>query len=223
MARAPVMRRQSCRGRPPEAFETAASRHLALSVTLWSRPSRSPCRWRSLLVRWHRGWPTSAIAAVNVLRTIPSLALLVVILPVLGTGFLPSVVALTLYGLPAMLINTYTALREVDPDVVEAGARPGHDRSPGHAPHRGAARPAGDLRRHPHRRGADRVGRDARRVHRRRRTRRVDHRRHGARSTLPQLVARRRAVAPARRWRPSSAFAADCEWRVRRSSRGWAA
>ena len=55
-----------------------------------------------------------AIAAVNVLRTIPSLALLVVMLPLLGTGFLPSVVALTLYGLPAILINTYTALREVD-------------------------------------------------------------------------------------------------------------
>ena len=51
----------------------------------------------------------------------PSLALLVAILPLLGTGFLPSVIALTLYGLPAILINTHTALREVDPDVVEAG------------------------------------------------------------------------------------------------------
>ena len=41
-------------------------------------------------------------------------------LPFLGTGFLPAVVALTLYGLPAVLINTYTALREVDRDTVEA-------------------------------------------------------------------------------------------------------
>ena len=63
----------------------------------------------------------TTIGVVNVLRTIPSLALLVAFLPLLGTGFLPAAVALTLYGLPAILINTYTALREVDPDIVEAG------------------------------------------------------------------------------------------------------
>ena len=62
----------------------------------------------------------AAIAGVNVLRTIPSLALLVIMLPFLGTGFVPAVVALTLYGLPAILINTYTGLREVDRDIVEA-------------------------------------------------------------------------------------------------------
>ena len=50
----------------------------------------------------------------------PSLALLVIMLPFLGTGFVPAVVALTLYGLPAILINTYTGLREVDRDIVEA-------------------------------------------------------------------------------------------------------
>jgi osmoprotectant transport system permease protein len=71
-------------------------------------------------VRWQQ-FANTAIATVNVLRTIPSLALLVIFLPLLGTGFLPAVVALTLYGLPAILINTYTALREVDPDLIEAG------------------------------------------------------------------------------------------------------
>jgi osmoprotectant transport system permease protein len=60
------------------------------------------------------------IGIANTLRTIPSLALLVIMLPVLGTGFLPSVVALTLYGLPAVLVNTVAGLRQVDPDVVEA-------------------------------------------------------------------------------------------------------
>ena len=61
-----------------------------------------------------------AIAVVNTLRTVPSLALLVLMLPVLGTGFLPSVVALTLYGLPAVLLNTTIGIRDVDPDVVDA-------------------------------------------------------------------------------------------------------
>lgn len=60
------------------------------------------------------------VGVVNALRTVPSLALLVIMLPVLGTGFLPSVVALTLYGLPAVLVNTVVGMRDVDPDIVEA-------------------------------------------------------------------------------------------------------
>jgi osmoprotectant transport system permease protein len=104
----------------PGAFETAASRHLALSVTALIAAMALALPLALVLVRWHRT-AGSVIAAVNVLRTIPSLALLAAILPLLGTGFLPSVIALTLYGLPAILINTHTALREVDPDVVEAG------------------------------------------------------------------------------------------------------
>lgn len=60
------------------------------------------------------------VGLVNTLRTIPSLALLVLMLPVLGTGFLPSVVALILYGLPAVLLNTTIGLRDVDADVIEA-------------------------------------------------------------------------------------------------------
>ena len=61
-----------------------------------------------------------AIGAANVLRTIPSLALLVLMLPLVGTGYLPAMIALTLYGVPAILLNTYAGLRSVDPDVVDA-------------------------------------------------------------------------------------------------------
>lgn len=104
----------------PKAFEAAASRHLALSATALAAALAIALPLAFALVRWNR-LADAAIAAVNVLRTIPSLALLVVTLPLLGTGFLPAVIALTLYGLPAILINTYTALREVDPDIVEAG------------------------------------------------------------------------------------------------------
>ena len=61
-----------------------------------------------------------AIGAANVLRTIPSLALLVLMLPLVGTGYLPAMIALTLYGVPAILLNTYAGLRSVDSDVVDA-------------------------------------------------------------------------------------------------------
>jgi osmoprotectant transport system permease protein len=104
----------------PRDFEQAAGRHLSLSLTALAAAIVIALPLALLLVR-RPALAGGAIGAVNVLRTIPSLALLVVGLPLLGTGFLPAAIALTLYGLPAILINTYTALREVDPDIVEAG------------------------------------------------------------------------------------------------------
>lgn len=103
----------------PRIFWTAVENHLWLSgiallaVVLIALPL-------GLALTRHRSLANSTIAIVNILRTVPSLALLVIMLPVLGTGFLPSVVALTLYGLPALLLNTYTGLSEVDRDIVEA-------------------------------------------------------------------------------------------------------
>ena len=61
-----------------------------------------------------------ALGFVNTLRAIPSLALLVVMLPVLGTGFAPSCVALAVYGLPAVLLNTMAGLAGIDRDVLDA-------------------------------------------------------------------------------------------------------
>ena len=69
-----------------------------------------------------------AITTANVGRTLPSLAVLALVMPVLGTGFLPSVFALTLLALPPILINTYTAIRQVDPDVVDAAKGMGMQR-----------------------------------------------------------------------------------------------
>lgn len=103
----------------PKIFWVAVQNHLWLSavalvaVVLIALPL-------GLVLTRHRGLANLAIAIVNILRTVPSLALLVIMLPLLGTGFLPSAVALVLYGLPALLLNTYTGLTEVDRDIVEA-------------------------------------------------------------------------------------------------------
>ena len=107
-----------------QAFESAAGRHLLLSATALVVAIAMALPLALVLVRWQR-LAGVAIASVNVLRTIPSLALLAAMLPLIGTGFLPSVIALTLYGLPAILINSYTALREVDADIIEAGVGQG--------------------------------------------------------------------------------------------------
>lgn len=61
-----------------------------------------------------------AINAANVGRTLPSLAVLALMMPILGTGFAPALFALTLLALPPILLNTYTAIRQVDIDVIDA-------------------------------------------------------------------------------------------------------
>lgn len=60
------------------------------------------------------------IGFVNILQTIPSLALLGLMIPLLGIGAVPAVVALFLYSLLPMLRNTFTGIREVDPALIEA-------------------------------------------------------------------------------------------------------
>ena len=61
-----------------------------------------------------------AIPAVGVIRVVPSLAILVLVLPYLGLGFRSALVALTVLALPPLLVNTYAGFRGVDPAVVEA-------------------------------------------------------------------------------------------------------
>lgn len=61
-----------------------------------------------------------AIAGAGVLRTVPSLAVLAVLLPLLGVGFTPSVAALALLALPPVLVNTVLGLQRADPAALDA-------------------------------------------------------------------------------------------------------
>jgi osmoprotectant transport system permease protein len=66
------------------------------------------------------------IYLASIMMTVPSLALYGILMGVLNAlllpsiGFLPVVIALTLYGLLPIIRNTHTAIREVDPAMVEA-------------------------------------------------------------------------------------------------------
>jgi osmoprotectant transport system permease protein len=67
--------------------------------------------------------PFFAFLAVNMsglMRAIPVLAFLAAAWPLLGFGFLPSLVALTVLGIPPILLNTYTGLRGIDPATIDA-------------------------------------------------------------------------------------------------------
>jgi osmoprotectant transport system permease protein len=63
---------------------------------------------------------SSVIGVMTALRSIPSLAVLALMLPVLGLGSKPALVALTLLAIPPILINTDVGYRSVDRAAVEA-------------------------------------------------------------------------------------------------------
>lgn len=60
------------------------------------------------------------LGMLGVIRTVPSLALLVFMLPFLGTGTKPAVVALFLYSLLPIVRNTFTGLREIPTSLRES-------------------------------------------------------------------------------------------------------
>lgn len=73
------------------------------------------------------------INVANILMTIPSIALFGLLLPVLsvvghGLGKVPAIIALVLYSQLPIIRNTYTAIKNVPPPVVNAGRGMGMSR-----------------------------------------------------------------------------------------------
>ncbi len=62
----------------------------------------------------------AVLGAAGILQTIPSLALLVFMIPFLGIGGPPAIVALFLYSLLPILRNTYTGLRTIPRAIIES-------------------------------------------------------------------------------------------------------
>ncbi|MBH0162168.1 osmoprotectant update ABC transporter permease/substrate-binding subunit OpuFB [Fictibacillus sp. 26RED30] len=60
------------------------------------------------------------IGVTAVLQTIPSLALLGLLIPLFGIGKVPAIIALVVYALLPILRNTYTGIKEVDSSLIEA-------------------------------------------------------------------------------------------------------
>lgn len=67
-----------------------------------------------------RGISEGIIGITAVLQTIPSLALLGLLIPLFGIGKVPAIIALVVYALLPILRNTYTGIKEVDPSLIEA-------------------------------------------------------------------------------------------------------
>ncbi|GAB3558863.1 ABC transporter permease/substrate-binding protein [Spirosoma fluminis] len=73
-----------------------------------------------ILIARQKRLASSVLGVAGVLQTVPSVALLGFLIPLLGIGVGPALVALFLYALLPIIRNTYVGITEVSPPIIEA-------------------------------------------------------------------------------------------------------
>ncbi|MCL0036305.1 ABC transporter permease, partial [Dehalococcoidia bacterium] len=77
--------------------------------------------------RGREGIADAVLYLAEIMMTVPSLALFGLVMAILASlglraiGFTPAIIALIVYAQLPILRNTYTAIRQVDPAMIEAG------------------------------------------------------------------------------------------------------
>jgi len=72
---------------------------------------------------------TAVFSVANLFQTIPSLALLAVLIPLMGIGMRPAIFALFLYAILPILRSTYAGFQSVDPSVLESAKGMGYSKT----------------------------------------------------------------------------------------------
>lgn len=81
-----------------------------------------------IISRW-KEWRGPVLGVSGVLQTIPSVAMLALLMIPLGLGARPAIAALILYALLPIVVNTHAGLNGVDPNVLEAAEGLGFTRN----------------------------------------------------------------------------------------------
>lgn len=68
----------------------------------------------------HRRIGGFVLQVTSVIQTIPSLAVLGILIPFVGIGTVPAIIALVLYAIMPVFQNTYAGLTNIDPVLIEA-------------------------------------------------------------------------------------------------------
>jgi osmoprotectant transport system permease protein len=79
---------------------------LSLAIGVWAARNERVFRW--------------AIALSGVLYTIPTLAFLALLIPIVGLGRTNAIICMVAFSLMIMIRNVATGIREVPPEVIEA-------------------------------------------------------------------------------------------------------
>ncbi|MEV3860920.1 ABC transporter permease [Streptomyces sp. NPDC050095] len=82
------------------------------------------------VVTYRSDWAGNlATTATSTILTIPSLAMIGLLIPIVGLGVAPTVISLTLYGLLPIVRNAIVGLRGVDPSLIDAAKGIGMSRA----------------------------------------------------------------------------------------------
>lgn len=76
--------------------------------------------WLGMLLSSHPKYSGIVISVINVVYTIPSIAMLGFLIPISGIGNGTAVIALIIYALLPMVRSTFTGIRNIDPVLLEA-------------------------------------------------------------------------------------------------------
>lgn len=102
-----------------ERFGRLLMQHIALSLVALGI-ALAICLPLGIWIAHRSRLAQPVINGFNTLRVLPSLVILFLALPLLGLGFGPALVALTVLACPPILINTHAGIRSVDPAIREA-------------------------------------------------------------------------------------------------------
>lgn len=77
----------------------------------------------------HKRFSPVVLGATNIIYTVPSIAMLGLLIPLTGVGNATAIIALSVYALLPMVRNTYTGIEAIDPEIVEAAKGMGSTRA----------------------------------------------------------------------------------------------
>ena len=81
-----------------------------------------------ILINRYRKYAQLVLSLINMLYTIPDIAMFGFLIPITGIGEKTAIIALTVYALLPMIRNTFTGLDQVDADILEAAVGMGSTR-----------------------------------------------------------------------------------------------
>ena len=73
-----------------------------------------------LLATYYKSLANVILPFTQIMMTVPSIALMALLLPLLGIGFKNALTALIIYSLLPIVSNTYTGIKEINPSILEA-------------------------------------------------------------------------------------------------------
>lgn len=73
-----------------------------------------------VLITQNKKLATITILIANLIQSIPSLAILGFLIPIIGIGYKPAIVMVVMYSILPIVKNTYTSLMNINPDTIES-------------------------------------------------------------------------------------------------------